>query len=403
MLKKNTLGAHNSRILFWVQFFASASFLQPVITLFYMQNGLTEKEIFWLIMCWSGAVLLSEVPTGIYADKFGPKISFMTGALVKILSLALLLGADIPALLFLSSFLSGCSVTFFSGADEALLYESLKKSGDENKMDRVMGRISSATFITSLVTVFVGAFLAKDLTEGQFELLIYLGMVAFLFVFILSAFIIEPKVEISYRENAFSHVKEGFHVIKKTPELFLMFMNLTLVFIPAAAVFQNFDQPLLLNAGISVVGIGIVYSIAAIIGFFATHRLDWLLDRISGLKLFFITGLAAGVSLLIISQLGDKSLVVILCFLVLRFVSAIRYPIYSQIQNDLIPSHVRATTISLLSVLDSICDLIIFGSLSGIAVFGLSPIFMVCGIIAILASFIPIRKAKESIKNNLAV
>ncbi|WP_163102686.1 MFS transporter [Peribacillus alkalitolerans] len=402
MLKKNSLGAHNSRILFWVQFFGSASFLQPVITLFYMQNGLTEREIFWLIMCWSGAVLISEVPTGIYADKFGPKISFMTGAIVKILSLALLLGADYQILLFLSSLLSGCSVTFFSGADEALLYESLKKSNDENKMDRVMGRISSATFITSLATVLIGAFLAKNLTEGQFDLLIYLGMVSFIFVFVLSAFIIEPKAEIPYRENAFSHVSEGYRIIKKTPELFLMFMNLTLVFIPAAAVFQNFDQPLL-NSGISVTGIGVVYSIAEIIGFVATHRLDWLLDRVSGMKLFFITGLAAGVSLLIISQLGNKSLIVILCFLVLRFVSAIRYPIYSQIQNDLIPSHVRATTISLLSVLDSICDLIIFGSLSGIAVFGLSPIFLVCGIIAILASFIPIRKAKESIKNNLAV
>jgi MFS family permease len=234
-------------------------------------------------------------------------------------------------------------------------------------------------------------------------LLIYLGMVSFIFVFVLSAFIIEPKAEMPYRENAISHVIEGYQVIKKTPELFLMFMNLTLVFIPAAAVFQNFDQPLLLNSGIPVTGIGLVYAIAAIIGFFATHRLGWLLDRVSGLKLFFFTGLAAGLALLIISQLGNSSLVVILCFLVLRFVSAIRYPIYSQIQNDLIPSHVRATTISLLSVLDAICDLIIFGSLSGIAVFGLSPIFLVCGIIAILATFIPIRRARDSVNNDIAV
>jgi MFS family permease len=121
-MNKQTLGAYNSRILFWINFFGTISFIKPVVTLFYFERGINETELVFIIMCWSGAVLIGEVPTGFFADRYGAKRSFLMGSFIKLISIILLIFATEPWMFFLVSALNGLSVTFFSGADEALLY-----------------------------------------------------------------------------------------------------------------------------------------------------------------------------------------------------------------------------------------------------------------------------------------
>jgi len=82
-------------------------------------------------------------------------------------------------------------------------------------------------------------------------------------------------------------------------------------------------------------------------------------------------------------------------FFILKLVRAVRYPIYSQLSNDIIPSEVRATTISLLSILDSVCDLIVFGVISIIAIKGLTGILIGCAILAFIGTILPIKAVKE--------
>ena len=275
-MKKNTLASRNINILFWVQFFGTISFLQPVLTLFYMKRGLDASNILIVMMFWSGAVLLGEVPTGVFADRFGPKVSFLTGSVIKMLSIAMLFFADEPWLFYLYSALNGLSVTFFSGADEALLYESLKITGEQNLMDRAMGKIQSAGFISMTAAVLFGSYMAKDLQNEQFILLIALGLAFQAIELVLLFFIKNPTNKIDYRENPFTQVSEGLKAIKKAPQLLVMFLNVSLVFIPSGAVFGNFDQPFMTDAGLPIAFIGVMYAIASLIGFFriTIHRLD---------------------------------------------------------------------------------------------------------------------------------
>ncbi|MBS4175622.1 MFS transporter [Bacillus sp. FJAT-49736] len=397
-MKKNTIAKHNISILFWVQFFSTMSFLQPVITLFYMERGLSEKDILVVLMFWSVAVMLGEVPSGIFADRFGAKKSFLAGALINIISYSLLFFAHSPGLFFLYSALNGLSVTFFSGADEALIYESLKESDEQHLMDRAMGKIQSAGFISAMIAVLFGAYIAKDLKEGQFQLLIALGLVFYSVQLILLFWIKNPSSFTPYRENPFKQVTEGLKVIKEAPQLLYMFLNVTLVFIPASAVYENFNQPLFTHAGLPVYLIGIVYAVAAIIGYFASHSVGWLCDRFSRVLLMNITGILAVVGLLLSAMYGETLWLVLGAFFVLKFVRAIRYPIYSQLSNDIIPSEVRATTISLLSILDSICDLVVFGIISAVALKGISSIFVGCAILALIGTLLPIKMVKTRVK-----
>ncbi|MGB7999317.1 MAG: MFS transporter, partial [Anaerobacillus sp.] len=97
----------NITVLFWVNFFGTISFLQPVLTLFYSENGLIEADILVILMCWSGAVLIGEIPTGVFADRFGARKSFITGALIKLVSIGVLFIADDMSMFMIFSLLNG--------------------------------------------------------------------------------------------------------------------------------------------------------------------------------------------------------------------------------------------------------------------------------------------------------
>ncbi|MGG0188586.1 MFS transporter [Bacillus rhizoplanae] len=397
-MKEQTIASHNIGILFWVQFFGTISFLQPVMTLFYMERGLTAANIFIVLMCWSGAVLVGELPTGIFADRFGAKLSFLTGSIIKTFSISILLFADNLWLFCLYSLLNGFSVTFFSGADEALIYESLKETNEHDLMDKAMGKIQSAGFISMLIAVIFGSYFAKDLREEQFTFLIVLGILFHLIELVLLLFIKSPKKLSSYREESFSQVIEGIKVIREAPQLLVMFLNVSLVFIPASAVYDTFNQPLFTNAGLPVFAIGIMYALAAILGYFSSISIGWLTSKFSRIVLMNVTGGLAVLGLLLSTFYGNTLWVVLGAFFILRFVRAIRYPIYSQLSNDIIPSHVRATTISLLSILDSILDLAIFGTLSFLAVNALPFVFAGCACIACIGTFLPINGVKAGVE-----
>ncbi|MGM0845255.1 MAG: MFS transporter [Bacillota bacterium] len=394
-MKNQTIASHNIRALFWIQFFGTISFLQPVITLFYMERGLTSSDILIVLMFWSGAVLIGEVPTGIFADRFGAKASFITGSLLKFVSIALLLFAYEPWMFFLYSALNGFSVTFFSGADEALIYDSLKESKENDFMDRAMGKIQSAGFISSIFAVLFGSYIAKDLQDDQFQLLILLSLAFHIVEIFFVLTVKNPKTESSFRENPFSQVKEGLSVIKKAPQLLLMFLNVTLVFIPAGAVYGYFDQPLMTDAGLPVYLLGVMYACSALIGYIASNSIGWLTGKFTRIFLMHATGVMAAAGLLVSAMMAETLWIVIGAFFLLRYVKAIRYPIYSQLSNDLIPSGIRATTISLLSIVDSALDLLVFGVLSYVALNGYEAVLYGSAVIALIGTLLPIRKVKR--------
>ncbi|MBM7663484.1 MFS family permease [Bacillus mesophilus] len=340
-----------------------------------------------------------EVPGGIVADRFGAKVSFLIGVVLKIGSLVVLIFAQDPWMFFLFSAINGLSVTFFSGADEALIYESLKEDNDHHRMDRAMGKIQSAGFVSMILAVIFGAYFAKDLQDEQFVFLIVLGLIFHVVELLLIFFVKNPSNYGSYRENPFTQVVSGVRAIRKAPTLLLLFINFTLVFIPADSVYEAFNQPIFTSAGVPVVMIGVLYALAAVLGFVTSQSVGWFTSRFSRTLLMNVTGGLAAVGLLLSALLGELLWIVIGAFFILRMGQAIRRPIYSQLKNDLIPSEIRATTLSLISVLDSAFDLIIFGLLSLIALKGLTGILIASSVIALIGTITPIQ-IKNSGKNS---
>lgn len=385
------LADHNAKIMFWATLFGRINFLEPVLILFYLHRGLEAGHIFVLLLCFSISVLIFEVPTGAFADRFGPKASFMVGTFFSVLSKVILIFAYEPILFYVSKVLDGMAASFFSGSDEALIYESLKETNQEERMSKVWGRIESATFIPMIVSFAVGGFIAKDLQEWQFMTLIGLGIVFSLARFMVLTRVITPKSFEEYRDNPFKHVANGVRVIRHQPQLVLLFLNFTVALIPTF-VFQNFDQPYLTEAGLSVEWLGLVYAGAAVLSLTWSRNIHWFEKWMSRPMILMSTGLLTATALFVAGAFLDNLMLAVVVFAIVRTGNAIRYPVYSQMTNDYIPSQSRATTISLLSMMDSILDVVIFSTLSFTAGFGLTVIFVASGIIIMIGSLIPVKE-----------
>lgn len=81
-----------------------------------------------------------EIPTGVIADRFGRKTSIILGSIV--LSIAALIYGSIPNFynFLLGEFLFAIGVALISGADKAILYDSLKENNQEHLSVKIFSK-----------------------------------------------------------------------------------------------------------------------------------------------------------------------------------------------------------------------------------------------------------------------
>jgi predicted MFS family arabinose efflux permease len=129
---------------------ASTSIVLWVIFL-QRQYGFTLTEVVLLdIPFWVGK-LLFEIPTGVVADRFGRRVSLaISTALSSLIWLVFSLTGNFWALA-LAQWIGAAAATFSSGADEALLYESLRSAGREGDYACVSARAGAVGVLASML------------------------------------------------------------------------------------------------------------------------------------------------------------------------------------------------------------------------------------------------------------
>src|SRR5687767_15382762 len=122
----------------------AASFIWGINTLFLLDAGLSNTEAFAANAFFTAGLVLFEVPTGVIADTWGRRTSYLLGTLTLTISTLLyLLMWRISAPFWawaLASALLGLGFTFFSGAFQAWLVDALKAEGYEGALDPVFAR-----------------------------------------------------------------------------------------------------------------------------------------------------------------------------------------------------------------------------------------------------------------------
>ena len=148
----------------------AASFIWGINTLFLLDAGLSNAEAFAANAFFTAGMVIFEVPTGVLADMWGRRASYLLGAATLLVSTLLYLGmwqAQAPLWGWaIASVLIGLGFTFFSGATEAWLVDALAFSGFKEGLESVLARgqvVGGAAMLTGSVA---GGFIAQVTNLG---------------------------------------------------------------------------------------------------------------------------------------------------------------------------------------------------------------------------------------------
>jgi MFS family permease len=143
----------------------AASLIWGVNTLFLLDAGLTNFQAFAANAFFTAGMVLFEVPTGIVADSWGRRASYLLGTVTLAATTVLyvwLWRIDGPFWAWaVSSALIGLGFTFFSGATEAWLVDALAATGYTGSLDRVFARGQVFMGVGMLVGAGGGGYLAQ--------------------------------------------------------------------------------------------------------------------------------------------------------------------------------------------------------------------------------------------------
>ena len=143
----------------------AASLIWGINTIFLLDAGLTNLEAFAANACFTAGMVLFEIPTGVVADRWGRRVSFLCGTLTLAATTGLYvllwqLRAEFGWWAIVSALL-GLGFTFFSGATDAWLVDALTATRFEGQLEGVFARGQVICGAITLAGSVAGGYLAQ--------------------------------------------------------------------------------------------------------------------------------------------------------------------------------------------------------------------------------------------------
>ncbi|MBN2461682.1 MAG: MFS transporter [Candidatus Cloacimonetes bacterium] len=158
-MDKNQQLLRNLRIYPYFRFFFNLLIIGPILVPFMLFKGLNYSQIMILQSISAIAVFIFEVPTGAIADKVSRRISLMLSGFFIGTGLLIYIIFDSFYVFALAEIIFGIGLTFSSGADAAILYESLTRLERQREYQKKEGEAASLVFIGHAVGSVLSSFL----------------------------------------------------------------------------------------------------------------------------------------------------------------------------------------------------------------------------------------------------
>ncbi|WP_423127190.1 MFS transporter [Gaoshiqia sp. Z1-71] len=146
--------------LYLIKFSKWFNLVMPVVVLFYQDNGLGMQDIFWLKSIYSAAIVVMEIPSGYMADVWGRKKTLIAGSLLGAAGFSLYSFSYGFWAFAVAEIILGVGHSFVSGADSAMLYDTLKEAKRDKEYMKQEGWITSAGNFSEAIAGVCGGLLA---------------------------------------------------------------------------------------------------------------------------------------------------------------------------------------------------------------------------------------------------
>ena len=331
----------------------------PIALLYFVDRGISVTQFMLLWSLFSVTVLAFEIPTGILADRLSRKWSMVAGAVAATLALLVFLSTSNFALLALGYVMFGLGNALTSGADSALLYDSLKAAGREDSFRRVVGtaltwQLSGQVAGPLITGVVVGL--------GGMSWALAAGLLLNLLSAPVAASLVDPPTFALTRAaeaalgSSFAghlrHFKTSLRVVVGSGELLAIVAIGLVIFDFTELTKRPFVQPYLVSFGFSADQIGYLYSsfvaVAAVVAR-VSHRLDEAF-RGDERKLITITAAVGIAGLLCLVHANAAWVAVLAVFVMFSLDWGLREPLIQTSLNRRVPSEYRAACLSVVNM-----------------------------------------------------
>jgi MFS family permease len=340
-------------------------FLAAILVPFFRDwGGLDLGEILLLnawFMFWNSVL---EVPTGAIADRFGRRASLLLGLAVGALATGIYVSAPALPVFLIAEVVMALAYALMSGADEALLYDSLLAAGRAGEAKRAIARLESAKLLGIVLGALGGAALTAWLPlRGIFAL----QAVPITLAVLVALALVEPPGGAGARAQAslLRVAREGLGLVLGQPALRRIALDLVGLGALSFLVIWLY-QPLLEAAGIPLAAFGLVHvalSLGQIAVLQGADRLEDLLG--SRARVLLLCALAAGLAWLALGVARAPWAVAALVVAAASFGLA-RGPLLGASLHRHLPSERRATALSGVSMLRTL-GVVIANGAAGLA------------------------------------
>ncbi len=207
----------------------SMGLILPILNLILLEKGSNLRTLPLLLAIYAIIVLCFELPSGICADVYGRKAVFLLSCVLYLVSFSLLIAANNMIWLVAAIIFFGLGRAFSSGSLDALIIDQALEQDGEGCLAKVNARMAVLEGVGLATGGILGGIIAD--TAGTFLLNIILRIVFIVIIFILClAFIKEqPAHPMEQRISLIEHIRKGKQVVCSSPKFGFMIPGIFLV------------------------------------------------------------------------------------------------------------------------------------------------------------------------------
>ena len=324
-------------------FFNEALFFIPILVPFLKDFGFSMNQILLAEAAYSLTLVFLEVPSGYFADRYGRKTSIIIGSIFNVIGFTLYATFQNFWQFVLANIVIGIGIAFVSGADSALLYESLEQIKQTKLFKKAQGTNFAFGRLSSIVSTLLGGWLVTVSPRLPF----YLTIVPIGLILLISLTLKETKIHHEIHEvwPHFKEIVKDSLVINKKLRNFLFFTSVTGFF--TLGFFLNQDYMSFIGLPLVYFGL-VVAAMSFSSGFFAKYATQIEARAGKGLSLMAMPILTA------FAWLG-MAIFTDFWILPLLLVSSAMWgfstPIFADFIYDIVSKDRRATVMSIMSLM----------------------------------------------------
>ncbi|MCT4612349.1 MAG: MFS transporter [Clostridia bacterium] len=306
--------------------------------------GITMQEMAYFTLAITIVHIILEIPSGFIADKLGLKKTLLVAKTINIARIYFYINAKGLLDIVIAYAMSSVASSLKSGAEEAMIYESLKEENRKEQYEKVLGMASLAKAIGFGLGIFLGSIIFNGYNYRQLFIITLIPMsISYILLLIQKEPDIEEKKDSSNLEFK-KAIKEAFRELFSSKQIVFVIIY-SFIVKGIVRILGHYDELYLIALSLPVVYWGVIrniFNISEGIGGILSQKLK---ERYGYKNNFTVIIIISSILLYIFTM--NIGLATILVMSILLILGNIGITLTSGYINDRVSSKLRATTLSI--------------------------------------------------------